>query len=196
MNDIPSSRHLALARKATDAFGFAKDPVVQRFWDDRHESWVDILSAPDTPRKGAVSFSTIGLSDHPLMRDGTEFPARLELLAVADVEFETVPNMLATAAFCVINSKWFCAPGSIFSDIVEMHGASKTLQDLYFVPPFPWGEHLRSTDIEGRKTAWLLAVPVSRPESDFANANGPLELEKLLEREKVDFLDLNRPSIV
>ncbi|HVE52663.1 MAG TPA: hypothetical protein VNB23_04710 [Ramlibacter sp.] len=41
-----------------------------------------------------------------------------------------------------------------------------------------------------------LAAPISREKSDFASKHGSLQLEKMFEREAVDFFDLDRRSDV
>ena len=37
-------------------------------------------------------------------------------------------EILSTAAFCIINSKWFCYPGAIFPDIVSMYLKSSKIK--------------------------------------------------------------------
>lgn len=179
-----------------DGFSFEGNPIVNRFWDERHINAVDILEAYDCPASGITSFATIGLADHPLVKDGKEFTVRVEFLGACDSQHSGFANALATAAFCVINSKWFCAPGIVFPDILAMYDLSPTMSDLYFVPPHFWSGSFDSELIEGQKTAWLAVVPVSRAETEYAKARGPLELEKLLEQARVDVFDLHRPSVV
>ncbi|MBE7367177.1 suppressor of fused domain protein [Ramlibacter pallidus] len=196
MSDAPSTRHLALARKAVNGFGFAGDPVVVRYWDDQRVGAIDILSVRGKPAAGITSYSTIGLSDHAVVKDGKPFPLRFEFLGACGADYPDFANALSTAAFCVINSKWFCAPGMIFPDILEMHRLSSTLSDLYFVPPFLWNGSFDSELIEGIKTAWLLAVPISKAETEFARKYGPAELEKKLEESRIDMFDLQRLSVI
>jgi hypothetical protein len=103
---------------------------------------------------------------------------------------------MATLAFCVINSGWFCAPGVIFPDVVSMYKHSDTMSDIYFAYPFLWEERLRSTMIGDRKVAWLLAIPVSKAETEFAQSHGPDKLEDLFVEKGIDIYDLNRASVV
>ena len=70
------------------------------------------------------------------------------------------------------------------------------MSDLYFCPPFLWGDKLQDVVVDGRPVAWLLAVPISRAEADFAEREGPQKMEALFERERIDIYDLNRPSLV
>ena len=86
---------------------------VTRFWDEAERSHVDILVTIDQPCKGVNSYSTLGLSDTPLQKDGKKFGVRVELLGACGAQFEKFPNALSTAAFNVINSGWFCAPAPL-----------------------------------------------------------------------------------
>ncbi|MDR3613900.1 MAG: suppressor of fused domain protein [Candidatus Obscuribacterales bacterium] len=185
----------AVGKHVMSAFSIAK-PSVREFWDDKRTSVVDILMMTDNPQSGVNSYATIGLSESPMLRDGKEFPTRLELVGACGSAFRDMDKVLATAAFCVINSDWFCAPGIIFPDVMDMYGLSTTMSDIYFSQPFLWEDKLHSTTIEGKTVAWLLAVPVSKRETEFAREHGSNELEKLFERQDIDIFDYNRVSVV
>jgi hypothetical protein len=60
-----------------------------------------------------------------------------------------------------------------------MYDCSPTMRHFLFVPPFLWEDHLNTLDLDGRKVAWLLAVPISEDERAFAEANGSEKLEEL-----------------
>ena len=194
MGQIPHV-HKSIAKVIANAFGTEKPPI-SRYWDDNHENFVNILESVNSPQKGVSSFATIGLSDHPLIFKGKEFDARLEIVGACGSNFKNFDNVLSTAAFCVINSKWFCAPGVIFPDVLSMYDLSPTMSDLYFVPPFLWEKDLQTVNFEGKQIAWLLAVPTSKAESAFAQEKGPDRLEELFEKNQIDIYDLHRPSVV
>jgi hypothetical protein len=184
-----------LANHTASAMRVEKPPI-SRYWDENEKSSVYILEAADCPQRGVTSYATIGLSDHPLMFKGKEFDTRVELVGACSSSFAGFANLLSTAAFCVINSGWFCAPGIIFPDIVSIYKSSKTLSDIYFAHPFLWGDRLKSTLIGDRQLAWLLAVPVSKEETAFAQSHGPEQLEALFEERNIDIYDLNRATVV
>ncbi|WP_417448447.1 suppressor of fused domain protein, partial [Idiomarina abyssalis] len=186
-----TSYHKQVARHAAFAFGVGKPPVT-RYLDDNKQNGVFILEAKDSPQAGVNSYSTVGLSDHPLILNGKEFGVRVEIAGACGAAFSGFENVIATSAFCIINSKWFCAPGRIFPDIISMYGLSKTMSDIYFANPFLWDEKLASTSFDGQKVAWLLAVPVSKAESEFAQVNGPDKLESLFYERDIDIYNLNR----
>ena len=189
-----SETNKQVARAAAKAFGGS--PRVWKFWDDNHESSVDILSCENRPLDGVTSFSTVGLSDWPLYMEGKEYGARLEMVGACGNGFERFDNALATAAFCVINSGWFCYPGAIFPEVLAMHEASATMRHFLFVPPFLWEGELTTMELEEKTLAWLLAVPISDEELAFAESSGSDELEKLFQERQIDVFDLARPSVV
>lgn len=182
-----------LARIVADVFD-AKF-VVNRYWDEAEKSHVEILACDGQPQTGLVSYSTLGLSDSPLFDDGQELDLRLELVGAGPADVEGFANVLATAAFCIINSKWFCCPGRIFPDIVAMHGISSTLEHVLFVPPFLWESNFETVDLETKKVAWLQVVPISESELRFASSEGSEKLEERFEKAKIDVFDLNRKSV-
>ena len=183
------AKHLAMV------FSVDKPPIIQ-YWDDQRKSDVYLLQAENVPQLGVTSFATIGLSDHPLFFEGKEFEARVELVGACHSGCPNYANVLATAAFCIINSKWFCAPGMIFPGVLDMYDLSSTMSDIYFAHPFLWGDRLMSTILGGRTIAWLLAVPVSKAETEFARKFGPKKLEELFVEKDIDIFNLNRASVI
>lgn len=200
MDDGVFPENKTLARTVARVFGGS--PRVTRFWDDNHKSWVDILACSDH-RPGVTAFSTLGLSDHPLYKDGAEYPARLEIVGACVSKFAAActrrhqgfDNAISTAAFCIINSRWFCYPGAIFPDVVAMYKLSKTMKHLLFVPPFLWEDDLKTLDLGKKKVSFLLAAPISEAEYVFAQQKGSDLLEEVFERTNIDIFDLNRKSV-
>ena len=77
-----------------------------------------------------------------------------------------------------------------------MHGSSTTRSDIYFTYPFLWDKGLCSTRLMGKDVAWLLAVPISRSEKEYARDFDPQQLEELFEESNVDIFNLNRQAVV
>lgn len=191
-----TERHKVVARHIRLAFQ-CEAWSIARHWDADDRSSVFVLKADAVPRLGVVSFSTVGLSDRPMILRGREFETRVELAgACVSESAEVYAKVMATLAFCVMNTGWFCAPGVIFPDVVKMYSASETMADVYFVPPYLWNGRLHSLDGDLFSTAWLMAVPISKAEATFAQSEGSVAFEKLLEQRRVDVFDLNRASVV
>ena len=189
-----SDENKTIAKTLVKAFGGT--PRVQRFWDEEEKSFVDILTCSERPERGVTCYSTIGLSDTPLLKDGAEYPTRLEIVGACGSGFTGFDNALSTAAFCIINSSWFCYPGAIFPDVLKMYEISPTMSHLMFVPPFLWEEELQTTVLKSKTVSWLLSVPISEKELLFAEENGTDALEKLFADMQVDIYDLERNSVV
>lgn len=183
-----------------DVFRFSDKKVIANFSDANRESHIDIISAANCPQNGVTSYSTIGLSRHPLIKGGEKIDVGIEICGACSNKFVNFDVAISTAAFCVINSKWFCAPGIIFPEIISAHNLSSTLHDMYFMPPFFWSDPLFPKNVddvdENKKLTWVQAIPISRAESQYARENGPLALEDLLEDKEVDVLDLQRASVI
>jgi hypothetical protein len=195
MSDDVSQARRELARYAAGVFG--GKPEVTRFLDDGNKSHVDILVAQDAPLKGVRSYSTLGLSDWPVYRNGVDFGVRIELVGACRAKHERFDTALAMAAFDIIRFKKHCAPGVIFTDVLTAPQASKTMKHFFFVPPFLWGNKGPVVQrVAGRKVEWLMAVPISDAEAQLAQQEGPVKLEELFVREQIHVFDLERKSVV
>jgi hypothetical protein len=196
MNMIQISNEQKEVAKYTASAFMVDKPPISRFWDDDHTNNVYVLEAADSPQRGVTSYATVGLSDHPLIFKDKEFGTRVEIIGACGSKFSDFANVLATLAFCVMNSKWFCAPGIIFPDIMKMYDLSLTMSDIYFCHPFLWDDRLKSTRLGKKDVAWLLAVPISKEESAFAKEFGSEKLEELFSEKDIDIYNLDRASVV
>ena len=193
MTDISKDNKI-LAKTILKVFGGS--PQIHRYWDDAENSHVEILNCHKSPQHNLNSYATIGLSDHQLLVEGKPQDFRLEIVAACSSDVSEFPNILSTAAFCIINSKWSCFPGAVFPDVVEMFDCSKTMKHLMFVPPFIWENDLESLSLETKTIAWLLALPISEKEFQFVEDFGPARLEEVFQGEQIDIFNINRPSAV
>lgn len=185
----------AIARKVASVFGGVCR--VTRHADESEESVVDILSCQDVPSISLISYSTIGLSKSPLYKGEKIVDIHLELAGVSYKKTPYFENALSTAAFCIINSKWFCCPGMIFPNVISMYEPSITMKHFMFAPPTVWEGALNTTIPFGdRNVTWLLAIPISDDEYKFAEKEGTDALENKLEGCEADIADLQRASVV
>lgn len=187
--------HKQIARHISTALGIEKPSIIE-FWDDARQNSIFILGSVHKPEPGISIYSTVGLFNYPLTLQGKQIPARAELIGACQSVASGFNHVLATLAFCVINSGWGCAPGIIFPDVLAIYELSNTLSDIFFVYPFLWKDKLKSLEVDGHQVAWLLAVPVSKAETEFARKYGAEQLENLFIRENIDILDLNRQSVL
>jgi len=191
-----------IARTAASAFG-GKARVIT-YHDNDNKSHIGILDCVDRPEQSMTAFSTVGCSDFSLYRNGEVFlddekkkPVGVELVGACASKFDYFANALATAAFCIGNSRWFCAPGIVFPDVFAMHAKDAQLKHMLFVPPFFWDDTLPTLKLADKTVEWLLAVPISDAEMRFAEERRTSsDLEDIFEKKDVDIFDLNRKSVV
>jgi hypothetical protein len=188
---MASDENKQIARLVATVFGGT--PRVTRYLDEPEKSQIGILHAADRPDPGLISFCTIGLSDYPIPGSRLRPPLGAEIAAVSDVaDFAAV---LATAAFCVINSGWVAEPGRIFPQVVGSHIDGVTVPNLMFVNPFLWEDDLTSRTLPTKTVAWLLGVPISDAETEYARVHGSDALEDMFEEAQIDIYDLRRSSV-
>jgi antitoxin YqcF len=172
---------------------FGGDWRVLGYADPREESKIDVLQASDRPSKGLTSYATIGLSDYPLPGETTP-PIGSEITACSNRE--GFGNVLATAAFYVINDGWIPQPGRIFTDVVAIHFGDTSTPHLFLVnPPWLW-EGLRARTFTQKTVGWLMGLPITNAEMKYIGEQGAETFEDLFLEKDPDFIDLVRPSIV
>lgn len=184
-----SDSNRSLAKTLAKVFG--GKPTVARYWDEHGRYYVDVMTCEDSLQENVISYGTLGLSDHPIREE----KLRVEFVAAFGVKFEEGANVLATAAFCLIRSKWQAQPGAIFPDVVGMYRKGSDMKHLLLCSPFLWDE-LVTQELSDKTVAWLLLVPISENELRFVEANGSSALEDLFVEKQIDVYDLDRRSVL
>ena len=182
-----------IARTALAAFG--GKPSVAKYWDNEKNNSIDILQCSNSPQAGIVAYSTIGLSNYNIGFVVNDVNLRIELVGACDSRFDFFSNILATCAFNIINSNYACFPGTMFTNVISMYDSEMLLKHILFVTPFLWDAKLKTLNLVDKKVAWLLAVPISNEEYNYARQEGTDNLETMLEEKQVDIFDLHRSSI-
>lgn len=175
---------------------FGGKPKFTRNWDDDRKSYIDMLYLENVPEEGVNFYSTIGTSEYSIGYKTDGLPLRVELVGVCDAKENIFINILATCALCIINSNFKCHPGAIFHDVVKIYLPNIDMQHVMFVPPFLWEGKLETINLEDKKVAWLLAVPISEKECIYAEKNGTNALEDFFEKEQIDIFNLYRKSLM
>lgn len=183
----------AIAKKVVQAFGGT--PKVNRYNSDDNSLSIDLINCQNQPDEHVNSYGTVGLSEYPLIKDGQEFHVRIELVGAAESTYGKYPNLLKSAAFYIINEHWFCCPGAILCNIIDMYDPNLEMKHFFFTTPFLWNE-LRETKINELNITWLLAVPISENEKKYKDEFGENALEEKFEEAQIDIFDISRPSII
>jgi hypothetical protein len=61
--------------------------------------------------------------------------------------------------------------------------------------PFLW-DGFKTLEIENKSIAWLLIIPISEKEKEYANVNGWEALEDKFEEFNIDIFNLYRRSVI
>lgn len=188
-----SDENKTIAKAALAVFG--GKPAVHAYWDDNNENYVDIMSCCDRPYDGVTSYSTIGLSGYSIDQTVDDIPLRVEIVGACASSYNFFPNILGTCAFNIINSKYTCYPGAIFHNVIKYYMPDCSMKHIMFISPFLWENKLTILDFADKKVAWLLALPISEKEFEFAQRNSTDDLETIFEEHQIDIFDLNRKSV-
>lgn len=183
-----------IARRAAGVFGGT--PKVIRYKDDAEINWVDILSCADRPSPGVTSYATIGMSCHDNQMTSGGKPLRVELLGASDSHMTKFADMLSSCAFNVASGQYSLTPGVIFPDIVSAYEPEATMRHMLFVAPFLWGNEPTEISDDDYTVAWLMAVPVSESEFEYARQHGTDALQDRLEQDDANVLDIHRKPVV
>jgi antitoxin YqcF len=171
---------------------FGGRPNVHAYHDARNVSAVHILSAPEAPSRDAITFASIGLSDHSIGLDVGTKSLRVEFIFVANSKVAYAPNMLSTCAFNVINSGWAAQPGAVHHGVIAEYLPESPLKHVLLIDPFSW--NLETQEQPSRTVAWLELLPITDQERAFGEQHGSDALMKWLETRSIDPLDIFRPS--
>lgn len=159
-------------RQVKDLFGGAK-PIVDRYADDHEEHWVDVMRMPDCPQPGVTSYATLGMSrfDNGGLESGGK-PLRVELLAACQSEFPEIAAGLTSCAFNVARDGYQVTPGVVHPNVLDLYAPDVVLKHLLLVPPFLWEPEPEPRDFGDVTVAWLMAVPISDGEIEYARVRG------------------------
>ncbi len=167
---------------------------MHRYYDEPETNAVDVLSCGDRPLPRYTCYSTVDMHRAPNPLESKEI--RVELAGVAAADLSQFPNVLATAAFCVIKEGWLCAPGVVFPSLLTEYELSDELEHVLWVPPFPWEQLAEVTLTGGAKVHWLLAVPISESERRLLEDAGYDRLEREFAEREIDYFDLSRRAVI
>ncbi len=189
-----STENKAIAQHAWKAFGGT--PKVRAYQHDTEAISVDVLRCDNRPYNGVTSYSTIGVSDTRIIGlDGSECHVRIEIAGSCATSSELYPNVLASAAFCIMRTRRFYGPGSAMLGYVREYYPSTTVPHLYFTAPFLWESRIKTLQCGTKVVSWVLAVPISDAEHDYLQGFGDHALEELFEKHQIDIFDLDRVSV-
>ena len=123
---------------------------------------VDVARFADEPAAGLVTYASMGLSNF----EWPDARPRLEILLACAQDAGALPQIVASAAFHIMDTAFYPTPGSIVRDLVGVSRAgelSTRFPHLYFTVPRRWG--LRLPLDEGPPAITVTAaIPISERE--------------------------------
>jgi tetratricopeptide (TPR) repeat protein len=155
---------------------------------------LEVARFADVPETGVVTYASVGLCNW-VWPD--ERP-RIEVLLACLQDLPAAPQIVANAAFHVMDTQFFPAPGTMVRDLVAVSGAGELgerLPHAYFSVPSRW--RLRLPLDEGPPAITLtMVVPVSEREYEYWRAYGDQALEARFTAAALESADLRRSSVV
>lgn len=183
----------AIAKKEFNIIGGEK-PKVTKFWDYKDEKNIDILCCQDRPFEGVSTYATIGLTDVNIGLFSDDKRLSIEIIGACDAREIEFPNILASVAF-EIDENQEGGYGYIISDVIKQYMSESELEHIYLTSPLLW-EGFDTVEFEDRKVAWLLMIPISEKEKEYAIEYGIDALEEKFEEFDIDIFNLKRKSIL
>ena len=191
-----TSENRAIFQTILDVFGDAGERcTTQAYWDEPREHWIDIVTCPNSPVEGVRSHATIALSDFSIGKKVGNIPLGVEIVGACYDRYPDFAGILSSCAFNIIIEEAACFPGAVYTGMIEPYYPESLMKHILFVPSFGWRKEFQTLDFPTKKAAWLMAVPISEEEFQFAREKGVEALETLFEEKRIDVYDLERPSI-
>jgi len=180
-----------IAKQESETFGGI--PKVTRYWDEEKKYIIDILICKNRPNDGVNSYATIGLSQQDIGIYSAGKPLRIELIGVCDAKEDYVETIISIAF--EVMKRGQCKYGQLIRNAISSLKFESDMKHVYLMEPFLW-DNFNTLEFEDYDVTWLLIIPISNGEIDFAIKNGTEALESLLEKHNIDIFDLMRSSVV
>lgn len=180
-----------IAKRELEVIG--GNPQIFRYHDKNDEKFIDIFSSKDRPYNGVCAYATIGLSEYDIGMISNNKNLRIELLGACDGTEILFPNIMATTAFEIMESG-NCGYGHIIPDVISNYMDDLDMKHMYLMNPFLW-DGFDTIKLENKMIAWLLCIPISEQEKEFAIMDGYDLLETKFEEANIDIFNLKRKSI-
>jgi hypothetical protein len=154
---------------------------------------LEVLRIGDSPEPGAVTYASLGVSDHAWPEPGRP---RIELLLAAAQDRETYGQIVAQTGFHLLDKRFFPEPGSMVRDLIGVLGVpdlSARLPHIYFAVPRAWSLGL-PLDPGPPAVTLVAAVPVSDAEYQYWKQHGTRAFEAAIIASGADLTELRRAS--
>lgn len=173
---------------------FGGNPTVAEYFDEAEKKKIAIFQSLNVPDEGLQTCATVGLHEVDIGMVSMGKKLRVEVAGAIDLRVEQYPNIMSTIAFNIMDAKR-CRPGFILCDVIPLYIPDTDMKHILLTNPSVW-EDLKTMELEDRLIAWLMAVPISESEWEYARRNGTDALEDVLEENEADIWDIYRESVI
>ncbi|MEF9416832.1 suppressor of fused domain protein [Ralstonia sp. SM1864_UCD524_TZ4] len=160
------------------------------------QSRVRIVRFSNVPYDGAMTFCTVGHSDHVAeMDDGRTVRQELLFSTAGSYPADQVASFLLTLSSYLRSRTKALLRGEVIgpsAPVIPGVAANAVYASMPVI--FPQGLEVYSESVPSTVLVWL--VPLSASEAGFVRKEGWSRFEDLLEERNPDLLDLDRPSLV
>lgn len=173
-------------------------PTVNRYYSDGEKKTIDIMVCSNSQFCGANVFATLGLSQVSTGLVSEDKTIRVELVLTSKRADQIAGNVLASAAFELMNiaaqAETF-GYGTIIQSLFHAYKSDATVEHCVLLHPVYWDKYQPLVDADSI-TTWLLAVPITETERKYIVENGLDSFENRLAKSKFDICDFQRESVI
>ena len=152
-----------------------------------------IMKTPDCPLDGSTTSSSIGLSSHSQPNFGKS--VNIEIVGACSSSNVDYGNIMSSCVFECLMNKRQITYGAYFDNVIDQYRPNSNMKHITFVAPFYWDNILTHKSLGGIDIYWLYALPIADSERDFLRRNGIDRLERELQNQDADIMDLDRLPI-
>ena len=120
-------------------------------------------------------------------------PVTGQEIASGDVNSQ-LKSMLSSIVFTIMDTKQ-CYPGMIIRDIVAHYMNDSDIRHVMLTDNLLWDD-IEDVELEDMRVTWLMMVPITESEYEYAMEHGPKILEERFFEEEIDLADLYRKPVV
>ena len=188
----------AIGRHLVTVFG--KRPRIFVHRESENDTfYVAIARVEDYPEAGMVTMSTIGASNAPIYKDDGSIykDTRVEFIASCKSgQEDDLSEALFRAAAYVGKVKGFACPGIFLHNLFGMFRPATSVPHALLTSPFAYDGLGKPSEFAGRIVSWLLVLPVSASEIDYAQQHSSDALETVFEEQDIEWESLDRTPAI
>lgn len=171
-------------------------PIVRGWSPVGEPSGVQVCLFADQPISGAVTYSTLGLSQYVLaMPKGREVRQELLFATHARSADDDFSKLLLHVAESVVKERRALLRGEIVS-LGHAVSRGSLCRNMYVSLPVIFPEGFGSYDEIRPTTVFAWMLPITDAEAEMIKSCGWSEFENILEKRDADLFELSRPSLV